>query len=68
MTEVPTATTANELDPLDHRAETDGRAAPGVALRVVDPESGRPTQGEGEIQLRAPEMMLGYVLLKSRGN
>jgi acyl-CoA synthetase (AMP-forming)/AMP-acid ligase II len=51
MTEVPTATTANELDPLDHRADTDGRPAPGVELRIVD----------GEIQVRAPEMMLGYV-------
>jgi acyl-CoA synthetase (AMP-forming)/AMP-acid ligase II len=62
MTEVPTATTANELDPLEHRAETDGRPAPGVELRVVDP-SGQAVEpgGVGELLLRAPEMMLGYV-------
>ncbi|MEU6730128.1 AMP-binding protein [Nonomuraea wenchangensis] len=62
MTELPTATLPNELDPLEFRAETDGRLAPGVELRVVD-SSGRDAEpGEaGELLLRGPEMMLGYV-------
>jgi acyl-CoA synthetase (AMP-forming)/AMP-acid ligase II len=62
MTELPTATTACELDPLELRAETDGTPAPGVSLRVLD-DSGHPVgPGEvGELQLRGPEMMLGYV-------
>ncbi|MBE3016121.1 AMP-binding protein [Microbispora sp. NEAU-D428] len=62
MTELPTATLPNELDPLEFRAETDGRLAPGVELRAVDP-SGRDVEpGEvGELLLHGPEMMLGYV-------
>lgn len=62
MTELPTATLPNELDPMEFRAETDGRLAPGVELRVVD-SSGRDAEpGEtGELLLRGPEMMLGYV-------
>jgi non-ribosomal peptide synthetase component E (peptide arylation enzyme) len=62
MTELPTATTANELDPLEFRAGTDGRPAPGVELRVVD-DAGRPVApgAVGELLVRGPEMMLGYV-------
>ncbi|MFK4041988.1 class I adenylate-forming enzyme family protein [Nonomuraea wenchangensis] len=62
MTELPTATLPNELDPMEFRAETDGRLAPGVELRAVD-SSGRDVEpGEvGELLLRGPEMMLGYV-------
>jgi acyl-CoA synthetase (AMP-forming)/AMP-acid ligase II len=62
MTELPTSTFANELDPLDLRSSADGRLAPGVDVRVLDDE-GRPLpHGEsGELQLRGPEMMLGYV-------
>ncbi|GGM41013.1 long-chain-fatty-acid--CoA ligase [Dactylosporangium sucinum] len=61
MTELPTATTANELDPLDHRAETDGRPAPGVEVRVVDGDRDVAPGEVGELLLRAPEQMLGYV-------
>nr|BFE58353.1 hypothetical protein GCM10020063_028790 [Dactylosporangium thailandense] len=62
MTELPTATLANELDPLEYRAETDGHLAPGVQLRVVDPAGEAVEPGEvGELLLRGPEMMLGYV-------
>lgn len=62
MTELPTATLPNELDPLDARAETDGRLAPGVELRVVGSDGQTVEPGdEGELQLRGPEMMLGYV-------
>ncbi|MET7400736.1 AMP-binding protein [Dactylosporangium sp. NPDC005572] len=61
MTELPTATTANELDPLDHRAETDGRPAPGVEVRVVENDQDVAPGEVGELLLRAPEQMLGYV-------
>lgn len=63
MTELPTSTLNNELDTLEHRATTDGRPAPGVEVRVLN-ESGQVLErGEvGELQLRGPEMMLGYVL------
>ncbi|QYC40203.1 Short-chain-fatty-acid--CoA ligase [Nonomuraea coxensis DSM 45129] len=62
MTELPTATLPNELDPLEFRAETDGRLAPGVELRVVDSSGRDVAPGEaGELLLRGPEMMLGYV-------
>ncbi|MDR7112243.1 acyl-CoA synthetase (AMP-forming)/AMP-acid ligase II [Microbacterium trichothecenolyticum] len=62
MTELPTSTLANELDPLWARAETDGRLAPGVEMRVVD-DDGRDVEPgrEGGLLLRGPEMMLGYV-------
>ncbi|MFF0818682.1 class I adenylate-forming enzyme family protein [Rhodococcus sp. NPDC003318] len=62
MTELPTATLPNELDSVEDRSETDGRLAPGVELKVVD-EAGEPVPaGEvGELFLRGPEMMLGYV-------
>ncbi|KRA24676.1 CoA-dependent ligase [Microbacterium sp. Root61] len=62
MTELPTATLANELDSLEHRSTTDGRLAPGVELRVLaDDGSEVPAGATGELQLRGPEMMLGYV-------
>jgi len=62
MTELPTSTTANELDPLEFRASTDGSLAPGIELRVLDPAGEPLPAGEvGELQLRGPEMMLGYV-------
>lgn len=62
MTEVPTSTLPNELDPLDARAETDGRLAPGVELRVLDDDGNEVGPGEvGALQLRAPEMFRGYV-------
>ncbi|WP_200863200.1 class I adenylate-forming enzyme family protein [Rhodococcus ruber] len=62
MTELPTATLPNELDSVEDRSETDGRLAPGVELKVVD-EAGQPVPAGniGEMLLRGPEMMLGYV-------
>lgn len=62
MTEVPTATVQNELDPLSTRAHTDGRPAPGVQLRVLgDDGQVLGADEEGVIEVRAPEMFLGYV-------
>lgn len=62
MTELPTSTLSNELDTLEHRSTTDGRLAPGIEIRTVD-DSGSvlPHGAAGELQLRGPEMMLGYV-------
>jgi cyclohexanecarboxylate-CoA ligase len=62
MTELPTATLPNELDPIGARAETDGAPAPGVQVRVVDDAEVDVTPGvTGNLLLRGPEMMLGYV-------
>lgn len=64
MTEMPTATISNESDPLDARSETDGRVSVGVEVRVVDENSNNapvPTGETGSLQLRGPEMMIGYV-------
>jgi acyl-CoA synthetase (AMP-forming)/AMP-acid ligase II len=51
-------------NPLDRpRLDSAGRAVPGVRLRVVSPETGRPAEpGEaGEIQARAGSLMAGYL-------
>jgi len=51
-------------NPLDRpRLDSAGRAAPGVSLRVVSPETGAPVgPGEtGEIQARSPSLMAGYL-------
>jgi cyclohexanecarboxylate-CoA ligase len=62
MTELPTATLANELDSLTARSETDGRLAPGVELNILDGGGSPVADGEvGELFLRGPEMMMGYV-------
>jgi acyl-CoA synthetase (AMP-forming)/AMP-acid ligase II len=62
MTELPTVTLMNRADPFDARAQTDGAVAPGVEVRVVDDESRSLTTGcEGELLVRGPERMLGYV-------
>ncbi|CAJ1494150.1 AMP-binding protein [[Mycobacterium] kokjensenii] len=57
--EVP-VTTVGCLDPQDlaHAAETDGRA--GIAEIKLVPHSGAPP-GEGEIFVRGPQMLLGYL-------
>lgn len=62
MTELPTATLSNELDPIGARADTDGRLAPGVELRVVGDDGRELGTGQvGALHLRGPELMLGYL-------
>jgi acyl-CoA synthetase (AMP-forming)/AMP-acid ligase II len=62
MTEFPTTTMASENDPLERRAHTDGRRAEAVEVEAVD-EDGEvlPPGAEGELRVRGPECMLGYV-------
>jgi fatty-acyl-CoA synthase len=49
-------------DPEEARVETVGRLAPGVTLRVVDPETGRdlPPGQAGELVYRGPMVFDGY--------
>jgi acyl-CoA synthetase (AMP-forming)/AMP-acid ligase II len=62
MTEAPTTSFANELDPIECRADTDGRLAPGIEVRILDDDGEELPPGEvGAMQLRGPEMMLGYL-------
>jgi cyclohexanecarboxylate-CoA ligase len=62
MTELPTATLASERDDLEHRATTDGRVAEGVEVEAVDAEHRPQGPGvEGELRVRGPEQMVGYV-------
>jgi acyl-CoA synthetase (AMP-forming)/AMP-acid ligase II len=62
MTELPTVTVMNRAYPFDMRAETDGAVAPGVEVQVVDDQSrSLATGSEGELLVRGPERMLGYL-------
>jgi len=62
MTELPTVTVMNRADPFDLRATTDGAVAPGVEVRVLgDDCHSLPTGCAGELAVRGPERMLGYL-------
>src|SRR6201988_3740798 len=62
MTELPTVTVMNGADPFDLRATTDGAAAPGVEVRVLGADCRPlPTGFAGELTVRGPERMLGYL-------
>ncbi|WP_199512707.1 type I polyketide synthase [Nucisporomicrobium flavum] len=39
---------------------TSGPPVPGVQVRLTDPVTGAPAQGEGEIRVRGPNLVLGY--------
>jgi acyl-CoA synthetase (AMP-forming)/AMP-acid ligase II len=60
-TEQPSITGCRFDDPADRRHRTDGRALPGVELRLVD-EAGAevPPGTPGEILSRGPDLCLGY--------
>lgn len=64
MTELPTVTMPCPADTARQRLETDGRLAPGVECEAVDPETRQPLGlgVEGELRVRGPERMLGYLL------
>jgi acyl-CoA synthetase (AMP-forming)/AMP-acid ligase II len=63
LTECPMATFASPADPEVAMLETNGVAAPGVTVRVIDSVTGQecaPGQ-EGELRLKAPQMFSGYL-------
>jgi acyl-CoA synthetase (AMP-forming)/AMP-acid ligase II len=61
-TEHPSTTsTLHEVDPLEARLFTDGRAQPGIEVRIVDDDGHELAPGElGEIQSRGPDLCTGY--------
>jgi acyl-CoA synthetase len=62
MTEAPTTTLASPSDPLELRANRDGQVSPGVEIEAVDHKRlPLPTGAVGELRLRAPEQMIGYI-------
>jgi acyl-CoA synthetase (AMP-forming)/AMP-acid ligase II len=61
LSECPTASRSTRLDPLEKRINTDGRACPGVEIRILgDDDRDLPLGEQGEVVLRAPETFLGY--------
>lgn len=61
LTELPTVTVMNRSYPFDLRAGTDGAVAPGVEVRVVDGDALLPAGAEGELLVRGPERIIGYL-------
>jgi acyl-CoA synthetase (AMP-forming)/AMP-acid ligase II len=62
MTEAPTVSSGGPDDPLDRRARCDGRVEVGSEVQAVD-EARRqlPAGTQGELRLRSPKLMLGYL-------
>jgi acyl-CoA synthetase (AMP-forming)/AMP-acid ligase II len=59
--EHPTVSSGRPEDPLDKRADTDGRICPGTEIRIVDDTDGEVRPGTaGEILTRGPELFRGY--------
>jgi cyclohexanecarboxylate-CoA ligase len=62
LTEAPVLTMGRPTDSDRNLSETEGRPLPGVELRVVGPQERQCLPGEsGELRVRAPQLMLGYV-------
>jgi acyl-CoA synthetase (AMP-forming)/AMP-acid ligase II len=63
MTECVVATMCRPGDPDELVASTCGPAVEGLELAITDPETGqaRPAGEEGEVRLRGPMVMLGYL-------
>jgi len=61
-TEAPVVTTWHVGDPPVRAADSDGRAAGPIQLRIVDPDSfdERPVGISGELVIRGPELFVGY--------
>ena len=61
-TEVPTITTSLNSDPLATRAGTDGTAIGAAQLIIVDDNGSElPPSVEGELWVKGPEILLGYL-------
>ena len=61
MSEHPTVTRGSSAAPLAQRMLTDGPAAPGCEIRVLnDAGEELPLGSEGEVTTRGPELFLGY--------
>lgn len=59
--EHPTISSGTPDDPLDKRADTDGRITPGNQIRIVDDDGADVAPGRpGEILSRGPELFTGY--------
>lgn len=59
--EHPSVSVSAPDDPLDRRADTDGRPTPGTDVRLVDDDGADVDPGEdGEILTRGPELFVGY--------
>ncbi|HEY0639355.1 MAG TPA: AMP-binding protein [Pseudonocardiaceae bacterium] len=58
MTEIVVGTVVGQDDPEDWSAHSDGRALPGLELRVVTPDGG---PGAGSLQVRGASLCLGTV-------
>ena len=62
LTEAPVLSMGTPRDSDAALSETEGRALPGVMLRVVGADGRTCASGEaGELRVRAPQVMLGYV-------
>jgi acyl-CoA synthetase (AMP-forming)/AMP-acid ligase II len=62
LTEAPILTFSRFEDPDEKLASTEGRPLPGVELRAVTADGSAAAVGqEGELQVRAPQVTLGYV-------
>ena len=62
MTEAPSISYGTACDPLERRANSDGRVEPGSEVVAVD-DAGTvlPPGSEGELLLRSPKQMMGYI-------
>jgi cyclohexanecarboxylate-CoA ligase len=62
-TECPSTTLPSVHAPLEKLAETDGRPAPWVDLKLVDIEAGEKvsTGKKGEVWVKSPHMTIGYL-------
>ena len=61
LTEAPINTMMHIDDPDIKKAETDGRACPGVEIRVVMDDVELGANEEGELRVKGPQVCLGYL-------